>query len=41
MEKIKAFLDIVIIQLELKQLEYGFEMDKVISVWVETDFNKI
>jgi len=40
-ERIKAFLENVIIQVELKQLDFRFEMDKEIPIWVEADFNKI
>ncbi len=40
-QKIIDFLENVIIQVELKQLEFKFEMDQEIPIWVETDFNKI
>ena len=40
-EKIKELLENVIIQVELKQLDFGFEMEKEIPEWVEADFSKI
>jgi hypothetical protein len=40
-DKIKDLLENVIIQVELKQLEFEFEMEKKIPLWVESDFSKI
>ena len=40
-DKIKDLLENVIIQVELKQLEFEFEMEQKIPLWVEADFSKI
>ena len=40
-DRIQPFLENIIPQIELKQLNFQFDIDKNVPNWIESDFNKI